>query len=119
MQDLVIRGKSGIVDTQIFDFDQFRHITGVAEIVQAGIGSADNAGICGFTAGGHENAVADQEFTLPCAAVIGTQVDKIPAINGGVLHGKGTSANGVYSLVTQSGVADGCIGDAHVSIESG
>jgi len=59
---------------------------------------------------GHENAVVNKEFSLPCTAVVGAQVDKIPSIDGGILHSKGTAANGVYTLMPQGWVADGGIG---------
>ncbi len=58
-----------------FDGDPFRHITGVTEIMLPGIGTADQAGTGRPASGRHENTVANDEFSLPCTAVVGAQVD--------------------------------------------
>ena len=87
---------------KVFDGDPYRHITGVAEIMLPGIGSADQAGTCRSAACGHENAVADEEFSLPRTAVVGAQIDKASSVDGGILHGKDSAADGVYTLMPQS-----------------
>ena len=84
---LVVRRMIGVIDMKIFDGNPFRHITGVAEIMLTGIGTADQAGIGRSASGRHENTVADEEFSLPCTAVISAQVDEAPSADGGVLHG--------------------------------
>jgi len=90
----------GVVDMEFFDGDPFRHITGVAEIMLPGIGSSDQARAGWCAACGHENAVADEDFSLPRAAVVGAQVDEAPSADGGVLHGEDPAADGVYPLVS-------------------
>ncbi len=72
---LVILRVIGVIDMKGFDGDPFRHITGVSEIMLPGIGTADQAGIGRSASGRHENSVADDEFSLPCTAVVGAQVD--------------------------------------------
>jgi len=72
---LVILRMIGVIDMKGFDGDPFRHITGVAEIMLPGIGTADQAGTGRPASGRHENTVADDEFSLPCTAVVGAQVD--------------------------------------------
>src|SRR5690606_621851 len=84
---LVIFRMIGVVDFKIFNGDPFRHITGVAEIMLTGIRSVDQGSAGGSAACGHENAVADNEFSLPCTAIVGAQVDEAPSSDGGVLHG--------------------------------
>lgn len=56
---LVVIRLFGVVDMEVFDCDPFRHITGVAEIMLPGIGSADQADTCRSAACRYENAVAD------------------------------------------------------------
>jgi len=98
---LVVIRMFGVVDPEVFDCDPFRHITGVAEIVLPGIGSTDQTGTCRFAACRYENAIADQEFSLPGAAIVGTEIDKISSIDGAIFHSKGSAANGINSLVTE------------------
>ena len=98
---LVILRMIGVVDIKIFNGNPFRHITGVAEIMLTGIRSAYQASTGWTVASGHENAVADNEFSLPCTAVVGAQVDETPSADGGVLHGKGPAAYGIDSHMSQ------------------
>jgi len=77
----------GVVDVKIFNGDPIWHITGVAKIMLTGIGTTDQAGTGWSASGRHENAVADDEFSLPCTAVISAQIDEVPTADGGVLHG--------------------------------
>lgn len=72
---IVIIRMIGVVDPEVFDCDPFRHITGVAEIMLPGIGTAYQVGTCFSAACRYENAVADEEFSLPCTTVVGTQID--------------------------------------------
>ena len=91
----------GVVDMKFFDGDPLRHITGVAEIMLSGIGSADQAGAFCPAVSRHENAVADDEFSLPRTSVIRAQIDEVSTVDGGILDGKSPAANGIYSLVHQ------------------
>ena len=72
---LVIFRVIGVIDMKGFDGDPFRHITGVSKIMLPGIGTTNQAGTGRTASGRHENTVADDEFSLPCTAVVGTQVD--------------------------------------------
>ena len=116
---LIILRMIGIVDLKIFNGDPFRHITCVAKIMLTGIRSADQGGTGWSAACRHENAVADNEFSLPGTAIVGAQVNEAPSADGGVLHGKGPAANGIDSHVSQGRVADGGIGNSLVGIETG
>ena len=115
---LVIIRMIRVIDMKIFNGDPFRHITGVAEIMLTGIRSADQGGAGWFAARGHEGTVADNEFSLPCAAIVGAQVDKTSAADGGVLHSKRSASDRIDSHVTKRRVADGGICNAHVRIKS-
>ncbi len=107
-----------VVDMKIFNGDPFWHVTGVAEIMLTGIRSADQ-GDAGWSATrGYEGTVADNEFSLPCAAIVGAQVNKTSSADCCVLHGKGPASDRVDSHVSQGRVADGGISNAHVSIKS-
>jgi len=92
----------GVVDFKVFDDNPFRHITGVPEIMLPGIRTADHAGAGWLAACRHENAVADNKFPLPRAAVVGTQVDEGPSANGTVFHGKGTAADGIPNAIVKN-----------------
>ena len=59
-----------VVDLEVFDGYPFRHITGVAKIMLPGIGSPDQAGTGRSVSGGYKNAVADEKFSLPRAAIV-------------------------------------------------
>src|SRR5688572_7099146 len=109
----------GIVDAKVFDSDPIRHITNVAEIMLAGIKTIDQAGTNGLAAGGHEDAVADKNFSLPTTAIIGPQHDEGDTIDGRILYDQHPAANGINTHVPQGRVADGCIGNSHMSIETG
>jgi len=69
---------TGVVDMKIFNCDPFRHITGVAKIMLTGIRSIYQGGAGWPAACGHENAIADNEFSLPCTTIVGAQVDEAP-----------------------------------------
>ena len=84
---LVILRMIGVIDMKVFNGDPFWHITGVAEIMLPGIETAYQAGTGRSASGRHENAVADEDFSLPCTAVIAAQVDEVPPVDSGVLHG--------------------------------
>ena len=114
---LVICRMIGVVDTKIFNSDPFRHITCIAEIMLTGIRSTYQAGAGWSAVRGHEDTVADNEFSLPCTAIVGTQVDEAPSADGGVLHRQGPAANGIDSHMSQGRVPDGGIGNSLVSIE--
>ncbi len=116
---LIVLRMIRVIDMKIFDDYPFRHKTGIAEIMLPGIGSADQAGTGGSAACWHENAIADDEFSLPRTAVVGAQIDEGSSVDGGILQGKGPAADGVYSLVPQGRVADGGTGNSHVGIEPG
>jgi len=116
---LIILRMIGVIDVKRVDGDLVRHITGVPKIMLAGIETADQAGAGLSTSCGHENTVTDNEFSLPCTAIIRSQVDEIPSVDGGILHSEDTTAYGIDSHVPQGRVADGGIGNPHVSIEPG
>ena len=84
---LVIFGMIGIVNLQVFNRDRFRHITGVAEIMLTRIRSADQGCAAASTTCGDENAVAYNDFSLPCAAIVGAQVDEASSADGGIFYG--------------------------------
>jgi len=98
---LVILRMTGVIDMKIFDCDPFRHITGVAEIMLSGIRTADQTGTYRSASCRYENAIADDEFSLPCTSVIAAQVDECPPADGRVLQGKGPCAYGIDSHVSQ------------------
>lgn len=116
---VVLHRMFGVVDMESFDGDPFRHITGVAEIMLAGIGSSNQAGADWSAACGHESAVAYEEFSLPRTAVVGAQIDEVPSVYGCVLDGEDPAADGVYSLMSQVRVSDGGIGNPHMGVEPG
>jgi hypothetical protein len=98
---LVILRMIGVVDIKIVNGDPFRHMTGVAEVMLTGIRSTYQASAGSSATCGHENAIADKDFSLPGTAVVGAQVDEAPSADGGVLHGKGPAAYCIDSHVSQ------------------
>lgn len=91
----------GVVDAQVFDGDAFRHIAGVAEIMLSRVRTADQAGTDRPAVRGYKNAVANDEFALPGAAIVGAQVDKTPPVDPGILDDESPAPNGVNALVPQ------------------
>src|SRR5690606_19889679 len=78
-----------IVDLQVLDGDLRRHITGIPEIVLSGVVAADQTYVTRLQPSWHETAVADEKLALPRTSVIGTQIDQVCPVDGGILKGKG------------------------------
>src|SRR5690606_30566374 len=115
----IVIGMTRVVDMECIDGDALRHVTGVTEVVLPVVGAADQAGADRFAAGWNKHGVADDDLALPCAAVVGAEIDQTPAVDGGVFDGEGSAADRVDSLMSQRGVANGGVGDSHVSVEAG
>ena len=60
----------GVIDMKGFNGDPFRHIASVSEIMLPGIGTTNQAGTGWSASGRHENTVADDDFSLPCTAIV-------------------------------------------------
>lgn len=113
---------------QRFDGDPFRHVGGIAEIVVAVVIAVDQAGTVNGKElllykgisfpGRHKLAVAYNDLALPGTAIIASQIDEVRAVDSGVFHGQKPGADSVDAHVSKSRVADGRIGDPHMSIEA-
>src|SRR5690606_14002800 len=88
----------------------FRHIAGVSEIMKTGITSVDQRSAGRFAISRPENAIPDDQLSLPGAAVIRAEVDKASGENGAVLHGKDAAADGIDAHMPEGRITDSCIG---------
>ena len=109
-----------VIDFQAVNFNVFGHITGITEVVAAGVDSADKLHRSRFwRRHPGELTVADNDFTMPETSVVSPQIDKKFGFDRSIFPQQSPVAGHAYALMAQSAVFYGGIIYAHVGIDSG